>query len=296
MRTMGMMAALALLSGCGGEDASQIDSKNAPSASSAQTAVVQPGTPTATEVPAATMGDDDLVGIRLGMTPDEVTSALKAHNAELTITPARSYLTYAIGVENRRASEDYIQNLRAEAIDSKLNRLTEAFEITFSSPPLPVRAISVYRVVHLTDPKTMSGTGGPYTELRASLTQKYEEPTFDRSRLTGAGPNTGGKLDLWWHLSEGKPACFGPADFTYTGRPIQMNLAQRFLVQKMKSDCGAFVHYEVEVFQGAVRTVSADLFDPGAAVASIQATSEFLKEQADGAMAEDAESGKAPTL
>lgn len=117
----------------------------------------------------ATSQDFDIVGIRLGMSVDEVYSALKAHGVDhKNIQEHRQYYNYSDGVTNLNTDE-FISYIDA----TKNTGSSDSLSIFFSPGPRGGRTVAVIR--------TVQNAANPPTrrQFLEALRKKYGAPTSE---------------------------------------------------------------------------------------------------------------------
>lgn len=155
---------------------------------------------------AAGAGTVDIVGLKVGMTIDEATRAIKAYNPDLQIQPpVRKVLQYRVGNETRK-TEPFVSYLFA--VSGKKQK--DEIYVYFSYPPAEPRVVAIRRLHNNFDPPI---TRGNYLK---ALVEKYGQPDaaekekhVDESRRTDS---------YQWHLGDGKAQC---APYFAGGREVE---------------------------------------------------------------------------
>ncbi|MCB2006025.1 MAG: hypothetical protein R3E92_12775 [Burkholderiaceae bacterium] len=121
----------------------------------------------------AVAADDDskfeMVGIRLGMTPEQVVPVLKAHGiGGDRIYESRMAYSYSDGINHGLKTDDFLARITASKVEVLGNkRRDDSFELFFSPPPAGGKLVGVQRVIfNNVDPIT----GG---QFRQALVDKY---------------------------------------------------------------------------------------------------------------------------
>lgn len=136
----------------------------------------QPAQPTA---PAKVGRDFDIVGVKLGMTPDQVVSALKAHKQDVQIEythhKSRSSSYHIHGITPTPQLPDHLKMIFAS-----VNGNAESIQIEFAEPPASNVVRSVERLNKFDRSAMPSGSN-----LKAALENKYGTPILEKgSELT----------------------------------------------------------------------------------------------------------------
>lgn len=109
----------------------------------------------------------DIVGIRLGMSPDQARAAITAHVPKAQITDYPRQFMYSDGTK-QQALPAFLGSITADHNGYTSNG--EILEVMFSAPPMEQRVIRVIRTVKMTDAAL------PMERVRASVEQKYGKP------------------------------------------------------------------------------------------------------------------------
>lgn len=137
----------------------------------------------------------DIVGLRLGMTLDEATEAIRKYNPELKIQPpVRKVLQYRVANETRK-TEPFVSYLFA--VSGKKQK--DDIYVYFSLPPGEPRAIAISRMHNNFDPPILRDT------YYKALTGKYGTPAATETDKQGAES----RRMYWfqWHIGDGKTQC-----------------------------------------------------------------------------------------
>ncbi len=111
----------------------------------------------------------DIVGLRLGMTPEQAVQALKTHGIGADkIYEIRMAYGYSDGVNHGLKTDDFLARITAGKVDIQGNkRREESFELMFSPPPAGGMLVGVRRMLaNNVDPIT----GGQFSQ---ALLDKY---------------------------------------------------------------------------------------------------------------------------
>lgn|SRR5690606_33174706 len=232
----------------------------------------------------------DIVGLRLGMTPEEALQAMRAHGVkQSTINESRQVFSYGDGLESFK-TKDFIHSLVGmvdEFVDGK--RRTDTFNLYFSPPPEGGRVVAIRRVIeNQVDPIT----GG---EFRDALVGKYGEPT-ERSASA-----------LRWLFGKGSKNC--TRGYTYASdvsmvRVVYRSAGKRIYLDqfnnpKVKSldECANTFQYTVRAMpEQPAKWVEAIMVDVQGAVKAEQAANAWVAGLAAEAAAKRKGQGKGPKL
>lgn len=206
----------------------------------------------------------DIVGLKLGMTEQQVREALRAHNPQLQITAKNLSYTYSDGVQQLQTPPAL-----SELVASQLHG--EAITLQFSLPPQPARLVGVRRIAPLQNPPT-------HDQLVKSVLQKYGAPA---THIPFKGGNSFTRM-VW--AEPGRPQCWRTSPQQAAGfvaaSPVLDVLKQfadrqkRGLAPTDLSQCGASAQFAAQ--SDPVRTLSMEMTDTGPWVSSLQATQRWL--------------------
>lgn len=228
----------------------------------------------------------DIVGIRLGMTPEQTLTALRAHRVkESTIDVSRQVFQYSDGLKHDYKTPDFVYMVVAakdDIVDGK--RRTDTFNLFFSPPPQGGRLVAISRVIaNRIDPTT----NGQFLD---ALVAKYGEPTERQAGL------------YRWLFGDGTKAC---RDYNLPDakkgilRDVYIGFPDRFRNAQVKSlnECANQLQYSVGSMadQPATR-VTAYMTDVQSWVKAEHATNEWLSSLAAEAAAKRKAQGQGPQL
>ncbi|MBL8225548.1 MAG: hypothetical protein JNM50_09470 [Chromatiales bacterium] len=183
----------------------------------------------------AQQADFDIVGLKLGMTQDQVVAAIKAHDPGLKVVSVQSAFGYSDGTQQLQ-TPPFLSRIEARAAGGPSGK--PALAVYFTPPPQAGRVWAIER-----NEKT---TGEPPTvqQYVAALQQKYGEPT-------AVSP---GYAALAWDFPSGRVNCiprlpdrpgfpaFRPSGSDDLG--FMLNLwQQRKLAPADLSRCASRLHY-----------------------------------------------------
>lgn len=144
---------------------------------------------------AADDGKVDIVGLRLGMTIEEVRNAIKAYNPALQIQPpVRKVLQYQVGNETRK-TEPFVSYLFA--VSGKKQK--DEIYAYFSFPPSEPRVVALTRMHNQFDPPILRN------HYVKALTEKYGKP--DATEKDKHGDESRRMHWYQWHVGNGKAQC-----------------------------------------------------------------------------------------
>lgn len=180
-------------------------------------------------LPATADARFDVVGLRLGMTQNEVMQALAAHGvAPSDIHQTQEVFGYSDGVKNDHRTEPFLA--RIEAGKSTLvggRRKSDTLTIVFSPPPRGGRVVAVMR---MTNNPVDPPTGKQFAQ---ALYEKYGQPD---------DANIGGK----WLFGAGTQNCLPNGMPRVTGRDKQSILDGVLRKRAGKFDTSFFVNHQVK--------------------------------------------------
>jgi hypothetical protein len=124
-------------------------------------------------------GRFDIVGLRLGMTPEQALQALAAHGvpADRIFESRMSYM-YSDGLKHDYTTEDFLVEIsggKLERVNGK--RREDSLQLYFSPPPQGGRLVGVNRILkNEVDPVTRG-------QLREMLVGKYGDPMAEAGQI-----------------------------------------------------------------------------------------------------------------
>lgn len=207
----------------------------------------------------------DIVGLRLGMTEQQVRSTLNAHNPQLQLNTKTVSYTYSDGVKQHQTAPAL-----AEIVAVAMNG-SENITLLFSQPPKPARLVGVRRVASLPNPPT-------HDQMVQATLQKYGPPAVNRPRER-LKPET----RLIW-IEPGKPQCWRTSAkqvAVFTPASPVLDVLQQFAQrQKMGfapadlSQCGAIAQFVAAT--DPVRNFTVEMTDTGPWLDTLKATSAWV--------------------
>jgi hypothetical protein len=233
----------------------------------------------------------DIVGLRLGMTPEEALKALRAHGVdESTINKSRRVFSYSDGLKHDYKTKDFLYRINAGKNASVGNqRKQDSITLIFSAPPEGGRLVGIARINNnKVDPVTA-------TQYLDALVKKYGEPTEKQ----------GGKYR--WLFGSGTIACrgFGEPDErkgiaadVYARKGTSIDLT-RFRNPKVTNldQCANQLEYSVGIAGERPATrITAFMGDTQAWVKAEQATNKWLADLAEEAAEKRKGQGQGPQL
>ena len=137
-------------------------------------AVASVQTPSVTETAVSQHSDVDIIGLKLGMTQDQVVAALKKHNKDFDITFSESKVT-----ANERKQDAHLPD-HLQVIEARMGNIhtrpNETIIVRFSSPPSNNTVNEIVREVTFSQ-DTLSDT------VVTALKEKYGTPTPKQGML-----------------------------------------------------------------------------------------------------------------
>lgn len=121
--------------------------------------------------------DVDVVGLRLGMTPEEVMAVIAAYNPDLSVSTVSTDITMRDSHRENITLASYLGEIRADGQRGlqgwQRNDHQEHIAVLFSSPPAAPRAIQIRR--HM---RYLPGQGPGYLDVVAAIDEKYGQATY----------------------------------------------------------------------------------------------------------------------
>ena len=232
----------------------------------------------------------DIVGLRLGMTPQEARSALLANDPGAKIEEERRYFVYSDGINHGLRSEDFLHSLSTSHLSDN-RRSAESLTLDFSPKPTMPRVVGIHRIQDRT-PNPPTGQ-----QYRDALVTKYGKPLSEQS---------GGVLR--WEFPAGKSNCMQRSTHMLAaGKSILIPIfggipapgAQPVFARrefKDLSQCASYLEYAVGAPSGPANDVRATMVDVEATARGELAANEWLADLKDNARRAREAKGKAPTL
>lgn len=188
--------------------------------------------------------DYDIVGLKVGMTYDEVRKILVDYGVSAeSLQETHQTFTYTDG-DNVHNTEPFLHSLNASKdvlVNSIWNR--DAFTIYFSSPPDEAKVVGIVRNV---ENRNNPPTKGQYIQ---AMTEKYGEPQKNASRL------------VWW-FPEGKLSCYAgnnlvlSPDIDAIMKKIFLSSGRRLFLDRFQNtkltnvnDCSGYLVYDMGMLQ-----------------------------------------------
>lgn len=119
----------------------------------------------------------DVVGVRLGMSPEQARSALLAHAPKAEVTEQKRQFAFNDGVKDQ-PTPAFLSSI---VIRQGPTNSSETLEVMFSAPPMEQRVIRVIRTLAMYDNPL------PMDRAMASVTQKYGKPSTVLEANDGRG-------------------------------------------------------------------------------------------------------------
>ena len=140
--------------------------------------------------PSLAAPDWDIVGIRLGMSPEQARAAIKAHAPQAQVTDFTRQFSYSDGGRQQQLP-GFLGSITAQ--QGPANK-SDTLELMFSAPPMEQRVIRVIRTLVMVDDPL------PMERAMAVVAQKYGQPP----RVLEAN-NGRGNFSRW--VEAGKTVC-----------------------------------------------------------------------------------------
>jgi hypothetical protein len=232
----------------------------------------------------------DIVGLRLGMTPEEVRQALRAHGVEeARIVEERRAFAYSDGMESFQTN-DFVAKIVGGLRDFVGGKeRADSFTVYFSPPPEGGRVVAIRRLIeNQADPVTGD-------QFRDALVGKYGQPTErDASALR-------------WLFGNGSKNCTGSYGYTEKAsmvRAVYRSTGNRIFTDqfnnpKVKSldECANTFQYMVRALSDhPAKWVEAVMVDVQGSVKAEQAANAWVAGLAAEAAARRKGQGKGPKL
>ena len=188
--------------------------------------------------------DFDIVGLKLGMSFDEVQQTLLTHGAKPeSIQQQHQYFQYHDGAEVHKA-ESFLHSVTAgKDVMGEKGRDQESFNVFFSPPPEQSRVVAIIRTINTRNNPTTKG------QYMTALNEKYGEPQTIGSRL------------VWW-FPEGKQSCYAATnlvmmpDIDQIMNGIFLSSGKRYFLDRFQNtkltsidDCAGYLVYDMGMLQ-----------------------------------------------
>jgi len=221
--------------------------------------------------------DWDIVGVRLGMSPEQARAAIKAHAPQAEITDTTRQFSYNDGVRQQQ-TPGFLGGITATQGPSNKS---ETLELMFSAPPMEQRVIRVIRTLVMVDDPL------PMERAMAAVTQKYGPPP----RVLEAN-NGRGNFSRW--VEAGKTVCGDTAPTSMDARqapPVDNSPAglshydawqRRKLAPADPANCSAALVVNLVTRaprEPLVTEMKFVMTDPGYAIPAMRATAQQIAEQ-----------------
>jgi len=300
LRLVVMTALVAWLAACGpaagpqAEEAQLEAASETPLAGAALASSAAAQTPAAaqTSAPARTSAAAptpavDIVGLRLGMTPDEALAALEAFDPEMSLTLVESFFQYNDGVSHFK-SDSFMGEIKGTRQGSPFG---DDFILHFTPPPNG-------GLLWLVDRRENIRSNQPsIAQYGEALRQKYGEPTVASAE----------GLLLAWEFPAGAPTCLRetPTSPLLYYRPRRTNdmlyrlqyLQHRGRAPADLSTCAPQLNFELGTTNGqVVQSFNAILIDVASFFAANEAANAFVETLEAEARRKREGQGQAPRL
>lgn len=246
--------------------------------------------------PSLAAPDWDIVGIRLGMSPEQARAALRSHAPKAKVTEYTRQFSYSDGVKDQQ-TPSFLGSIAALQ-EGTPGSNSETLEVMFSAPPMEQRVIRVIRtLVMYSDPL-------PLERAVTSVTQKYGNTPNVRQTHNGNG-----RVARW--VEAGKAVCgdnrptsadamqVPPVDNSPGGLGHYEAWQRRKLAPADYSSCSAALVVSltpVSFQEPLIREMKLVMTDPGYAVPAMQATAKQIADLQAQARKDRQKSGPGPKL
>ncbi|WP_439503864.1 hypothetical protein [Methylophaga sp.] len=188
--------------------------------------------------------DFDIVGLKLGMTFEEVEKTLLDYGAKQeSIQQQHQYFQYHDGAELHK-TETFLHSVTAgKEVMGEKGRDQDSFIVNFSPPPEQSRVVAITRIVTTRNNPTTVG------QYMAALNDKYGEAQTIGSRL------------VWW-FPEGKQSCYSATnlvmspDIDQIMKSIFLSSGNQYFLDRFQNtkltsidDCAGYLVYEMGMLQ-----------------------------------------------
>ncbi|WP_417549086.1 hypothetical protein [Methylophaga sp.] len=202
--------------------------------------------------------DFDIVGLKLGMTFEEVKQTLLDYGAKPeSIQQQHQYFQYHDGAELHK-TESFLHSVTtAKEVMGEKGRDQDSFVVYFSPPPEQSKVVAITRMITTRNNPTTIG------QYMAALNDKYGEPQTMGSRL------------VWW-FPEGKQSCFSSTnlvmspDIDQIMKSIFLSSGNRYFLDRFQNtkltsvdDCAGYLVYQMGMLQpdAPANSVTATMID-----------------------------------
>lgn len=253
---------------------------------------------TAGTVAAADADKFDIVGLTLGMTPEDALKALRAHGVnEESINESRLAYNYSDGLKHDYRTEDFTYMIVGHVdgfVDGK--RRTDTFNLFFSPPPDGGRLVAVSRTIeNNVDPVTRG-------QFRDALVGKYGEPDVKDSatvhwKFGGGTENCFTSIPN--HIGFGIPGKDSSILGMIFARSGNQYMLDRFSNRRVTSldDCASMLEYRIGLVDDQPATrVSAQMIDVKGWAKAELAASEWVEGLRQDAVRKREGAGNKPAL
>lgn len=226
---------------------------------------------------AARAAEQDIAGLKLGMSPDQAKAALKAFGVDpARIQEVKRNYRYIDGV-NAHSTPEFLDHISADKNVLKNGQwVKDMFMLVFAPPPKGGQLVSVVRTIeNYVDPPTVA-------DYRAAIIEKHGKPDEDRSgRLTWLDPKNG--VNCTPLGGTGVIEVDAVMSNIYMGSAKQgWRLNQLRNANKIRdpSDCARVLQYQIPTMPSQpAKRVSAGMVDAAGWVQAYLATLEWIDAQ-----------------
>ncbi|MDO8826126.1 hypothetical protein [Methylophaga sp.] len=202
--------------------------------------------------------DFDIVGLKIGMTFEEVEKTLLDYGAKPeSIQQQHQFFQYTDGSEVHK-TESFLHKLTAgKEVMGEKGRDQDSFVVYFSPLPEASRVVAITRVITTRNNPTTVG------QYMAALNDKYGEPQINGSRL------------VWW-FPEDKQSCYSSTnlvmlpDIDQIMKGIFLSSGKRYFLDRFQNtkltsvdDCAGYLVYSMGALQpdAPANNVTATMID-----------------------------------
>ena len=225
-------------------------------------------------VPSVAAPEWDIVGVRLGMSPEQARAAIKVHAPKAELTDTTRQFSYSDGVRQQQ-TPGFLGSITA--LQGTSNK-SETLEVMFSAPPMEQRVIRVIRTLVMVDDPL------PMERAMAAVTQKYGPPPRVLEAHNGRG-----NFARW--VEAGKTACgdtaptsmdarqAAPVDNSPQGLSTYEAWQRRKLAPPDAANCAATLVVNLVTRaprEPLVTEMKFVMTDPGYAIPAMRATAQQL--------------------